>query len=57
MWKLLAPGVGLGDLLTPEYNFSVLSRTEKEHVIFFLKRALCTTNLPKRAHRKNWVGR
>ena len=22
MWKLLAPGVGLGDLLTPENGFS-----------------------------------
>ena len=41
-----------------KYNIiSVLSRTEKGHGIFFLKRALCTQNLPKRAHRKNRIGR
>jgi hypothetical protein len=36
---------------TNEYKdilFSVLSRTEKGHGIFFLKRAPCTYNLPKR---------
>ena len=26
MWKLLAPGVGLGDLLTPEYIILNMSR-------------------------------
>jgi hypothetical protein len=48
-------GPGTVSCSTPD-NTSVLSRTEKGHSIFFLKRALCVYNLTKRAHRKNRVG-
>ena len=34
MWKLLAPGVGLGDLLTPAWYFSIGFRNCSDSVVF-----------------------